>query len=47
MSAARARSCAKDPLRIERVRNGRGLVSNRAFPAGACITAGSSPDRAV
>ena len=38
MSAARARSCAKDPLRIERVRNGRGLVANRAFPAGACIT---------
>jgi SET domain-containing protein len=38
MSAARLRSRAKDPLRIERVRNGWGLVANRAIPAGACIT---------
>lgn len=29
---------ARPPLRVERVRNGRGLVANRAFPAGACIT---------
>ncbi|MFZ4721912.1 MAG: SET domain-containing protein [Phycisphaerales bacterium] len=37
MTSARTRSPARPPLRVERVRNGRGLVATRSFQAGARI----------
>jgi hypothetical protein len=38
MMNARTRSSARQPLRVETVRNGRGLIANRHFDAGALIT---------